>query len=637
MIWGEMNWIRILLISLFFPWLCLHGYAQEKEFDVLIIGGGASGTMAGIQSARLGVSTVIVEEGPWLGGMLTAAGVSAIDGNYRLHSGLWEEFRQSLNQYYGGEDSLKTGWVSNVLFEPQVGAKLLEEMAAQEKNLEVMKSTKCLVVNKSGERWNAQLSKNGEQMIVKAKLIIDATELGDIAAMLGASYDIGMDSRKETGEAIAPERANDIIQDLTYVAILKDYGKGADRTIPRPKNYDPSTFLNTCARDGEEGNAEQRLWPCDQMMKYGKLPNGYYMINWPINGNDYYVNIIEMNDEERSEALEKAKEYTLNYVYYLQHELGYKHLGLAEGVYPTKDHLPLIPYHRESRRIQGLVRFTVNDLAQPFDQPYDLYKTGIAVGDYPIDHHHAAYTTEHGLPDLHFFPVPSYSLPLGTLIPEEIDNFIVAEKSISVTNIVNGTTRLQPVCMLIGQASGALAALSVKNGVPPKEVDIRLLQSSLLDGGAYIMPYSDVENKSSAFKAIQKIGATGILRGEGKNIGWENHTHIYPDSLLSAEALKIGLEDWLDTDKLDFQDEIISKDEAVRVIVSLWDKYVPAREKSGKDWEGMFEMVSEKIRDYNKGGDHLSRAVFALVLDEFVDPFNRRPINVYGEFIDPIH
>ena len=91
-----------------------------------------------------------------------------------------------------------------------------------------------------------------------------------------------------------------------------------------------------------------------------------YMINWPIEGNDYYVNLIEMTREEREEALKYAKHYTMCFVYFLQHELGFNTLGLADDEYPTADKLPFIPYHRESRRIHGLVRFDLNHACEPF-------------------------------------------------------------------------------------------------------------------------------------------------------------------------------------------------------------------------------------------------------------------------------
>ena len=111
---------------------CMH--SEEYKVDVFIIGGGASGVTSGIQSARMGANTLILEESTWLGGMLTSAGVSAVDGNYRLPAGLWGEFKNRLSDYYGGLDSLKTGWVSNVLFEPSVGNKILHEMVAAENN-----------------------------------------------------------------------------------------------------------------------------------------------------------------------------------------------------------------------------------------------------------------------------------------------------------------------------------------------------------------------------------------------------------------------------------------------------------------------------------------------------------------------
>ena len=65
---------------------------------------------------------------------------------------------------------------------------------------------------------------------VRAKVMIDATELGDVAKMCGVKYDIGMESRDDTHEEIAPEKKNNIVQDITYVAILQENGK--KETIP---------------------------------------------------------------------------------------------------------------------------------------------------------------------------------------------------------------------------------------------------------------------------------------------------------------------------------------------------------------------------------------------------------------------
>ena len=98
----------------------------NPKYDVIIVGGGASGITAAIQSSRLGSKTLLIEKTDWLGGMLTSAGVSAMDGNYNMPSGFIKEFRDSLVSYYGSLENLKTGWVSNIMFEPSVGNKRLK-------------------------------------------------------------------------------------------------------------------------------------------------------------------------------------------------------------------------------------------------------------------------------------------------------------------------------------------------------------------------------------------------------------------------------------------------------------------------------------------------------------------------------
>ena len=226
--------MKFKYLPLVFFFFSLVGCKPPTPFsEVVVVGGGASGVTAGIQSARMGTPTLIIEETTWLGGMLTGAGVSAIDGNYKLPGGLWGELKDELIKYYGNDSILKSGWVSHVLFEPSVGDKLLKQMVAKEEKLSVMYQTSVVRVRRMEDKWEIQLKDStGQISKIEAAVLIDATELGDIAAMCGVGYDIGMDSRKETGESIAPEEKNNIIQDLTYVAILKDYGK--DMTIKRP-------------------------------------------------------------------------------------------------------------------------------------------------------------------------------------------------------------------------------------------------------------------------------------------------------------------------------------------------------------------------------------------------------------------
>lgn len=519
-------------------WLFLSSNPLAAQYDLIILGGGASGTTAGIQAARMGVKTLIIEETEWLGGMLTSAGVSAIDGNHQLPSGLWNEFREGLYAHYGGAARVQTGWVSNTLFEPSVGNNILKSLANQ-KLLTILYKTKWSGIAKKDSLWQVSVIQNKKKRAYTSKVLIDATELGDAAAVLGVKYDVGMDSRHETKEFIAPEKENDFIQDVTYVATLKDYGKNTDKTIPMPPGYDPAEFSKSCDI-ADPLHYENPNSDCHRMMQYGKLPNNKYMINWPINGNDIYINVIDSSAAARAREYEKAKQKTLRFVYYIQNKLGYKNFGLADDEFPTKDKLPMFPYFRESRRIRGMVRLSLDDLMEPFHQKTALYRTGIAVGDYPLDHHS---NENKEAPKIDFIKVkiPSYNVPLGSLIPQDVEGLIVAEKSISVTNIVNGATRLQPVVLLIGQAAGTLAALSVKQNVPPGQVSVREVQKALLAAKAYLMPYIDVKPTDKHFDAIQRIGATGILKGFGVPFNWANQTWFYPEREISEYELLQGL------------------------------------------------------------------------------------------------
>lgn len=528
---------KLILISLLIM-LQFAAFAQHT-FDLIIIGGGASGTAAGISAGRLGTKTLIIEATPWLGGMLTSAGVSAIDGNHRLPSGIWGEFKSELESYYGGPEKLATGWVSNTLFEPRVGNEILKKMASNVEDLTVSFESEWIRASYRDGLWTVDFSKNGIEQTVTSPLLIDATELGDVAASQGLTYRLGMDARAEIGEEFAPEQANDIIQDLTYVATLQDYGPNADKTISKPANYDPAEFACACAHaDPTTDNAP--TLDCGKMLDYGKLPNGKYMINWPNCGNDHYVNLVELSTEERIVEIEKAKQTTLRFVYYIQHELGFKHLGLAVNEYPTEDNLPMIPYHRESRRYHGLVDFTLHHVRTPYSAPSPLYRTGVAVGDYTIDHHHKK-NQEAPAIDFIKIRVPSYNVPLGALIPQNHPALILAEKSISVSNIVNGASRLQPVVLGIGHAAGVLATVALEQKKPISEVSIRRVQQLLLDQNGYIMPFLDMNPNDPHFQAMQKVGAAGIFKGEGVPYLWANQTWFYPERLVSEFELVDGL------------------------------------------------------------------------------------------------
>lgn len=602
-----------------FVFLVAIACAKVEECDVLVVGGTTSGTSAGITSARMGAKTIIIEPNKWLGGMLTSAGVSATDGNYKLRGAIWGELRDSLEAEYGGPEALKTGWVSHVMFEPHVGNRIFQNIANREENLKLKFNTEVLSFTQmKDDSWEVETTSG----LIRAKVLIDATELGDVAKAVGVDYRIGMDASSETGEHIAPEEANEIVQDLTYVAVLKDYKE--DRTIPMPNGYNPEVFACACENvNCIKPKEEKRLWSKDKLITYGELPNGKYMINWPIEGNDYYLELVDMMPELRGEAEAMAKHHTMCFLYFIQTELGYNTLDLADDEFPTEDNLPITPYHRESRRIHGKVYFTLNHITDPYTQDQPLYRTAIAVGDYPVDQHHTRYSGWSDLPDLYFYPIPSYGLPLGVMIPKDKKSLVVAEKSISVTNIVNGSSRLQPVVLQIGEAAGRLAAISVKKNCDVAEVSVRDVQRSTLAGGGYLLPYLDLDQKHPHFKALQRIGVTGIIKGRGANVGWENQTWFDAEKNISLRELTEGLSEVYSEIKT------IESDDQVNLI-TLTEQLKKQNlelsvERIASSWKNL------KLADLDIERP-LTRLEVAVLIDSFINPFLGKEVDIYGNF-----
>jgi hypothetical protein len=96
-------------------------------------------------------------------------------------------------------------------------------------------------------------------------------------------------------------------------------------------------------------------------------------------------------------------------------------------------------------------------------------------------------------------------VPFGALIPEEVDGMLAAEKNIAVSRLANGATRLQPITLLTGEAAGALAAMSIQQDIPPRQVDWTQLQVVLLKAGSILTspPMTDMPQGTLLWQAAQ--------------------------------------------------------------------------------------------------------------------------------------
>ena len=531
--------MRSILFALLFVLFAGAGMAQDKPVytDVLVVGGTTGGIAAALQTAKMGLNTVVVEHTPWLGGMLSAAAVSCTDGNHELRSGIWESFRQALYKHYKS-NNLFTGWVSETCFEPHVADSIFKAWVHAQPNMQVYYHWYFDKAIMEGNTIKGAVFENvrGQKLTVYAKRVIDATDLGDVYAAAGAAYDLGTEDSTQSGEKIAPGKS-DVIQDLTWAAVLKDYGKGANKTIAMPPNYDATKYY--CSTADAPCNAKPYSLGTQKVLEYGRVKTTdgslKYMLNWPAFGNDYYINVVEKKPIEREAYYNAAKNFTRGFIYFLQTELKQPNIGLATD--EVNEGMAFMAYNREGRRLRGKVRLNIDHIATPFKT--NVYRTGISVGDYPVDHHHARYNGK--VPPIPFPAVPSFNIPMGALIPENTQGLVVCEKGISVSNIANGTTRLQPVVLLTGQAAGMLAAISFKQNIAVQNVSVTAVQKALLQEKVYLMPYADVKHTDGAFEAVQWIGSWGIIKGIGKSVGWANKTYFKPDSLVTFAEMSAGL------------------------------------------------------------------------------------------------
>jgi len=496
----------------------------------LIIGGGASGICAGIQAARMGIKTLIIEESSMVGGMFNAAGVTAFDGNkYAVGGGIFGEFRKKIEDHYGGPDNTFTGWISLTCFEPRVGQKALDELIASAgDNLTIWYNTKLVSIIKEANTikgaivepqnsGDSEVSKfRSSEVPVYADITVEATEYGDVLYLAGLPFRFGRESTFESGEPSAPHDPDEIIQDLTYCAILK---KDPDniKIVPPSENYDPERFVNSTAEhsnSSDEVYLNHKLHNWESFISYATLPGDKYLLNWPFRSNDYPTTAEIYDDfEKRKWHLEKAKELTRDYIHYMQTKLGHPEWGIDESAYDTPDNFPPIPYVRESRR--GIGNYYMREwdvVPDEYTLRPPLISDSIAVGDYFLDHHHSHLFKEPEERLIEELPANApFQIPMDCLIPAGVNGLLLAEKSISVSHIVNGCTRLQPCVMLIGQAVGALAALSIKKERRPADISVMDVQDVLLEAGCQLFPYKDLWNTNPRFTKIQELAIAGFF------------------------------------------------------------------------------------------------------------------------------
>jgi hypothetical protein len=557
---------------------------QPKDsYDIVIAGAGTGGCGVAIQAARMGATVLLLEETDWLGGQSIAAGVTSQDYATPIlgESGLCQEFYTRIHNYYKnlGISPATAYFYGALSFEPNVGNKLLYEMLAMEGGrLDLKMQSKIEKVLKKGNAIvGVYATVGGVSTKISCKILVDATELGDVIPLTGMKYRIG--NCKSDSLNLEQE-----IQHFTWTATIKKYQKpiSSKLLLPIPPGYDKieKKFLRFLElKDGKVKippyATSSRPWGFKNFIGYRAMPDSKNLINslpyknsffdksnsglydfiletFPITrthmnfGNDYPIRIKDIEDIKcRKETFRQAQIRTLQLLYFIQKVMGHSDWSVAndEGfdtnlrrrevdewlvnqpdLMPFREvlyHFSAMIYARESRRIIGLETITAGDIER-FPNAPKVYKNAVAIGDYMIDLHGSQQPSdlESDLDKPESQPKTAgergygpFQVPMGCFIPQKLDGFLAAEKNISQSRLANGSTRLQPSTLLMGQAVGALAAISIQQKIQPRFINAILVQKCLLDAGCQLLvtPIRDVEPRTSLWAAIQLCGLHGVL------------------------------------------------------------------------------------------------------------------------------
>ncbi len=498
---------------------------QETSTEILVVGGGLGGVAAAYSACELGRKVILTEETDWIGGQLTSQAVPPDESPWIEHTGAtggYRRLRNGIREYYRRNYPLLPeprmdpllnpgkGNVSKLCHEPRVALAVMYEMLSPylaNGQLDIWLNTIATGVSENGDHVSAVdlLRKDtGKTTTVSATYIIDATELGDLLEHSSIEQVMGAEAKSDTNELHALDVADPMDQQAISWCFAVSNHEGENWVIDKPRDYDfwrdyqadfwpnkqlswedvhPIT-LETRHRAifrFPEHEEDRPFWLYRRIVNAAYYPEGFTddvtLVNWP--QMDYWLGpVVGVDEETKAKNLESSRQLSLSLLYWMQTEaprhdggVGYPGLKIRPDLLGTEDGLAKYAYIRESRRIKA--EFTVLEEHVGFEQREQMglpleaadFDDSVGIGFYRIDLHPS--TGLRTYVDIASFP---FQIPLGSLIPQRVENLIPANKNIGTTHITNGCYRLHPVEWNIGEAAGALAAWSIDKGTTPRSV-----------------------------------------------------------------------------------------------------------------------------------------------------------------------
>lgn len=617
--------------SLFTALLLLWGVssvsAEEQlvEADLLIVGGTESGCAAAVQAARMGVKRIVlVNDIEWLGGQFSAEALGAIDEN-RGHgydgtvpiprSGIFREVIDAIErknkELYGVARPGNTRVIttSRPVVSEAVFRELLKpyEESGQVKRFSNYSVQEVLTTDSSVVGVEFSAADKQPALKVLAKITIDASDWGDVIQGSGADWDAGPDLQTDYDEPSAPESVeySSDMNPITWCMILEQQ---PNKTLfAKPENYDEHYFTGKWGWIDEKFVYTSRRLVDGQGFTEIDHPDIHLIntppVDYPLDTYPADVataleatepgaskkNIVAMTPAQREIVFQDAQRHTLKFYYYLQQKFPKFRYMQRSAEFGTANQLPPKPYIRESLRLiaKHVIREQeVLGFGSRSNYATTMFPDAVFSWQFELDFHptHRSFTTDKGdtgpweadFRGNRYFGRGGTGrcvFPLRALVPQKVTGLLAAQKNLGYTSIVGSSCRLHDQSIHAGQASGAIAAVSLRTGQDPAGFYLqpeRLAEiwNGLLEPpeGAplVIWPFADVDPFDADFVAIQQLALRRALPLT------QDSTVFQPDNPATAEWL-MELEDSVRTAGYNISVLTDLKDKPRRAVVSsIW-------------------------------------------------------------------
>ncbi len=442
---------------------------KTLEYDVAVIGTGCGGLSSAIAAARQGCKVVIIEKNGFVGG-LTASGIpylGYLDIQKRLVlGGFATEFVDEL---------IKDGATLGVRYCPKHlsivdvmpdKVKLTAARLLKENGVDILLHTN-LIFSEVEDRKIKKITCEccGTKIEIKAKTFVDATGDGTLAYLSGAEFEKGT-----AGVDLQPPSVIFTIGGVDKPAFFKwieehpeELGEG-DYTMDYLTSSPDFCFVTL-----------HKLW--EKLYPLGEWPMGIWamiLIN-RLNDTEVGVNGPRMAATGTTDPISVTAAEILGQNQATQFvEMLRKYVGGFENAFVS--HLNDNIGVRETRRVVGCQMLTLDDVTGAV-----IDENTVALGSYPID--------IHGSKDFSssFVHVDKpYGIPYLATVCRDIDNLTMGGRCISVDKTAYGSTRVMGTCFAVSEASGIGAGMAAKQGIAPKDVDIKEIRRVLKEHGAVL-------------------------------------------------------------------------------------------------------------------------------------------------------